>query len=38
MLSRLIVDGEAIVESVVPADDDVQAVYQYLIGANGDGS
>jgi ABC-2 type transport system ATP-binding protein len=34
-LNRLILDSGLIVESVAPADDDVNAVYQYLIGAEG---
>ncbi|MFN2115682.1 MAG: ABC transporter ATP-binding protein [Anaerolineae bacterium] len=38
LLTQMIVDGQVRVESVMAADDDVQAVYQYLIGANGDGS
>ena len=28
-------DSDLVVESVAPADDDVNAVYQYLIGAEG---
>jgi ABC-2 type transport system ATP-binding protein len=34
MLNRLVVDG-ADLESVAPADDDVNAVYEYLIGPDG---
>ena len=33
LLSRLAASGEIEVEAVLPADDDVQSVYQYLIGA-----
>ena len=35
LLNRVVVDTGLIVESVAPADDDVNAVYQYLIGAEG---
>jgi ABC-2 type transport system ATP-binding protein len=35
LLNRVILDSDLIVESVAPADDDVNAVYQYLIGAEG---
>lgn len=35
LLNRVILDTGLIVESVAPADDDVNAVYQYLIGAEG---
>jgi ABC-2 type transport system ATP-binding protein len=35
LLNRVIIDSNLIVESVAPADDDVNAVYQYLIGAEG---
>jgi ABC-2 type transport system ATP-binding protein len=35
LLNRVIIDSNFIVESVAPADDDVNAVYQYLIGAEG---
>ena len=35
LLNRIILDTGLIVESVAPADDDVNAVYQYLIGAEG---
>ena len=35
LLNRVILDRGLIVESVAPADDDVNAVYQYLIGAEG---
>jgi ABC-2 type transport system ATP-binding protein len=33
-LSRVVLEGEVDVEAVAPADDDVGAVYQYLIGAD----
>ncbi len=35
LLNRVILDSGLTVESVAPADDDVNAVYQYLIGAEG---
>jgi ABC-2 type transport system ATP-binding protein len=35
MLNRAIADGEVSVESVAPVDDDLSAVYQYLIGTSG---
>ena len=35
MLNRAIADGEVNVESVAPVDDDLSAVYQYLIGTSG---
>jgi ABC-2 type transport system ATP-binding protein len=35
LLNRVILDTNLVVESVAPADDDVNAVYQYLIGAEG---
>lgn len=34
-LNRLVADGVVELESVAPADDDVLAVYQYLVGAEG---
>ena len=34
MLNRLVVDGVDL-ESVAPADDDVNSVYEYLIGTDG---
>jgi ABC-2 type transport system ATP-binding protein len=34
MLNRLVVDGVDL-ESVAPADDDVNSVYEYLIGPDG---
>jgi ABC-2 type transport system ATP-binding protein len=35
MLNRLVTKGEIDVESVTPADDDVQSVYRYLIDDDG---
>ena len=35
LLNRVIVDSGLEVESVAPADDDVNSVYQYLIGGEG---
>jgi ABC-2 type transport system ATP-binding protein len=35
LLNRVILDSGLEVESVAPADDDVNSVYQYLIGAEG---
>jgi ABC-2 type transport system ATP-binding protein len=35
MLNRVIVETGMEVESVAPADDDVNSVYQYLIGGEG---
>ncbi|HEY2963401.1 MAG TPA: ABC transporter ATP-binding protein [Pyrinomonadaceae bacterium] len=35
MLNRAIADGEVNVESIAPVDDDLSAVYQYLIGTSG---
>jgi ABC-2 type transport system ATP-binding protein len=37
LLNRVILDSGLEVESVAPADDDVNSVYQYLIGAGGEG-
>jgi hypothetical protein len=34
-LNRVILDSGLQVESVAPADDDVNSVYQYLIGGEG---
>jgi ABC-2 type transport system ATP-binding protein len=34
MLNRVVADGEVNVESVAPVDDDLSAVYQYLIGTS----
>ncbi len=35
LLNRIVVDHGIRVEAVAPADEDVQAVYQYLVGAEG---
>lgn len=35
LLNRAVSDGEVNVESVAPVDDDLSAVYQYLIGSSG---
>jgi len=35
MLNRAVADGEVSVETVAPVDDDMSAVYQYLIGTSG---
>ena len=36
LLNRLAADGELAIDAVLPADDDVQAVYRYLIRGEGD--
>lgn len=35
MLNRAVADGELNIESITPVDDDMSAVYQYLIGTTG---
>jgi ABC-2 type transport system ATP-binding protein len=35
LLNRIVLDSGLEVESVAPADDDVNSVYQYLIGGEG---
>ena len=35
LLNRIVLDDGLEVEAVAPADDDVNSVYQYLIGAEG---
>lgn len=35
MLNRVVLEGELNIESVAPVDDDLSAVYQYLIGSEG---
>lgn len=35
MLNRIVLEADLTVESVAPADDDVNSVYQYLIGGEG---
>jgi ABC-2 type transport system ATP-binding protein len=37
LLNRVVLDCELKIEAVSPADDDVHAVYEYLIGGEGDG-
>ncbi|HEU4870606.1 MAG TPA: ABC transporter ATP-binding protein [Pyrinomonadaceae bacterium] len=36
LLNQVVSEGEVNVESVAPVDDDLSAVYQYLIGSSGD--
>ncbi|HEX5964987.1 MAG TPA: ABC transporter ATP-binding protein [Pyrinomonadaceae bacterium] len=36
LLNQAVSEGEVSVESVAPVDDDLSAVYQYLIGSSGD--
>jgi ABC-2 type transport system ATP-binding protein len=38
LLNRIVTENELSVESVSPVDDDLLAVYQYLIGSGGEGS
>jgi len=35
LLNRIVADGEINMESIAPVDDDLSAVYQYLIGTEG---
>src|SRR5438045_973929 len=35
LLNRIVVEGGLAVESIAPVDDDLSAVYQYLIGSGG---
>ena len=35
LLNRLVAQGLIDVEAVAPADDDVNSIYQYLIGSGG---
>lgn len=35
MLNRAVAEGEVTIETVAPVDDDLSAVYQYLIGTSG---
>jgi ABC-2 type transport system ATP-binding protein len=35
MLNRAVAEGEVNIESIAPVDDDLSAVYQYLIGTSG---
>jgi ABC-2 type transport system ATP-binding protein len=38
LLNRVVAEGEINIESIAPVDDDLNAVYGYLIGAEGGGS
>ncbi len=38
LLNRIVLDSEINVESIAPVDDDLNAVYQYLIGSGGENS
>jgi ABC-2 type transport system ATP-binding protein len=38
LLNRVVADGEIRIESISPVDDDLDAVYQYLIGSEGGAS
>jgi ABC-2 type transport system ATP-binding protein len=38
LLNRVVAEGLVNVESVTPVDDDLSAVYQYLIGSETEGS
>ena len=38
LLNEVVASGEVVVESVAPVDDDLSAVYQYLIGTQGGSS
>jgi len=38
MLNHAVAEGEFNLESVAPVDDDLSAVYQYLIGTTGGGA
>jgi ABC-2 type transport system ATP-binding protein len=35
LLNRVVSEGEINIETVAPIDDDISAVYQYLIGSEG---
>ncbi|HLL14383.1 MAG TPA: ABC transporter ATP-binding protein [Pyrinomonadaceae bacterium] len=35
LLNRVVLEGDLLIESVAPADDDLNAVYQYLISSDG---
>lgn len=37
LLNRVVLENNLLIESVAPADDNVNSVYQYLIGPNGGG-
>jgi len=38
LLNQIVLDQDMKVESVAPADEDVHAVYRYLVGSDGEGS
>ena len=38
LLNRIVLDGNLQIESVAPVDDDLNAVYQYLISSSGEGA
>ena len=38
LLNQVVAEGEINIESIAPVDDDLSAVYQYLIGSDGSGS
>jgi ABC-2 type transport system ATP-binding protein len=38
LLNRVVAEGEINIESIAPVDDDLSAVYQYLIGSEGSNS
>jgi ABC-2 type transport system ATP-binding protein len=38
LLNRIVLEGEFNVESIAPVDDDLNAVYQYLIGSGSEGA
>jgi ABC-2 type transport system ATP-binding protein len=37
MMNRLVIESRVVIESVTPVDDDLAAVYHYLIGSSGGG-
>ena len=37
-LNRIVTEGRHTIESIMPADEDVRAVYRYLVGASGEGA
>ena len=38
ILNRIVIEEDLVVEGVIPTDDDVNSVYNYLIGTNGQSS
>ena len=38
LLNQVVAEGEINIESIAPVDDDLSAVYQYLIGSDGTSS